>query len=301
MTMTGISGLAIRAAAGIAATSLCMAANAAFSVAAIALCIDNGITKSGGGGAGDGTYACHYTHNPGILLPYTGTLEGNAQTTIGPRKVGVVATGSATLSGGLGMDYGVRAYASGSLTDRFQLQAQDADGNPIAGGSMDIDLMATGKISLNGTGDYAELSSAELHYNLSVTSGGNPTARQGDWVLDATTGPGEQFITVPISVTVSWTGRQDVEVRLYSAAEVQSKVQADGTVNGEIKFGNSLDWVGISNVRDSQGNPVASFYALSPDTGVVWGGAPPVPEPAAWASLALGLAVLATRRSRRAG
>lgn len=67
---------------------------------------------------------------------------------------------------------------------------------------------------------------------------------------------------------------------MWAEASLDAKLEASGNFDGIVEFGNSLDWLGITSVTDGEGNPVASFTAISPDTSVDCGQAA-VPVPAA--------------------
>jgi hypothetical protein len=211
--------------------------------------------------------------------------------------VGVALQADASLQTYLPTDFGTEVSATASVTDRFQVYAQREDGHVVGGGTMDIDLLATGTVTLSGDGSFNDiLSFAALNYQFNVWGQSGSEQQFGNVSLDHTDPRGTILVSAPLSATISWFGDSVINIELKTDAQVIAKLELDGVVNGRVVFGNSLDWVGIRNVRDENGNLVASFSAVSPDTGILWGGTAPVPEPAATGLFALGLAMLAVRR-----
>ena len=81
-------------------------------------------------------------------------------------------------------------------------------------------------------------------------------------------------MAVPLAGVVPWIRGQPIQIQMLANASLDALLEASGSFSGIVEFGNSLDWLGITSVTDDAGNPVASFTAMSPDTGVDWGQTP---------------------------
>lgn len=221
--------------------------------------------------------------------------EARVELRLGPRKIGVVtyAAGSLTLVDPIPTVLKSEAVSSANLTDRFEMLARDAAGNLVSSGSMDIDLIATGLVSLQGTGSFAtpplpDASLASLAFEFSWSSG-----RTEDRV--SVTAPTSQVVPVsaPITVRASWTAGKPFTFAMSVLAASCVVLGSDGSGTARVVFGNSWDWLGIRNVANAASQPVASFSTISPDSGIDWGApAVAVREPPATVLSLLGLGAL---------
>lgn len=265
---------------------------ATISLEASAKCHDGGV-KDSEGGPGVPVANCSWSVAQGGLFPRSGTVTGSAEARIGYRAVGVTASAQASLTTKLTSDFGTDVTASSHLEDFFFMTATLPDGTPVSNGYMQINAIATGEVHLNTSGA-GYLSTVQLDYLLSV--GGFSVASNSIYMLD---GDPPQQIVQPFAVVVPWQAGLAVPIIMQANAVVDAVLFDDGSVDALAQFGNSLDWLGISNVTDAGGNPVASFTALSADGSVDWGAAAVVPLPAAGWLFASGLVALLGLMGRR--
>ena len=166
---------------------------------------------------------------------------------------------------------------------------------------MQINALATGQIRLDTEGAVTVNTRALLNFGINV---GGSSVSQVEMIFLGELEPGEiRFINVPFVISsVPFTGAAAIAIDMFARADLVAELTNDGSVDGRIQFGNSLEWQGITNVRDSAGNPAASFSALSPGTGTDWGAVTPVPEPRAGLLMIVsGVLVLAALRRQRRG
>ena len=232
------------------------------------------------------------------------TGSATATTTAGPRKVGVQVNGSITLATDEPRFVVVMSRADITLTEAMQMSAADANGGQVQSGTMDINMLASGILSITSSGPDPELqfigfdaAKIALSYQLTVpgivSSGGSREYKIFN--------PGPHAVGDGFSVTVPWISGQAITTELAVAGVVELLMRNDGFINGSVSFGNSLDWLGISNVRDSNGNPVPDFLLLG-DNGAVWGRdeeLPPVPLPGTLAMALTALVPVMLRLRRR--
>ncbi len=80
---------------------------------------------------------------------------------------------------------------------------------------------------------------------------------------------GNHYVTVPVQ------NHHEVLVRMQALASAAADCFADNTVaNASADFGHSFEWLGVTDVRDSAGNPIAD-YSLTDDVGRDWAVGPP--------------------------
>jgi hypothetical protein len=228
------------------------------------------------------------------------TASGSAYTTIrvGPRTVGIDTKATASLM--RVHDYMpattiAQAAGRATLVDRFETVATDAEGRPLSSGYMDINVLASGVVSLSGSGaGLSGVSSSQLRYRFELVPGDEVEGRVS--IDYAASEAADAWLTqrwfweagVPTSLTL--------EVETFASAFMTGT----GSAEAHVDFGNSLDWIGVTNVTDADGVPVASFRMVSADTGIDWGAyQPPVPEPATWGMLAAGLGLVGWAARRR--
>ena len=216
------------------------------------------------------------------------TASGSALTQIkaGYRRLGIDSKATASLN--RVHDYMtastiVQTTGHAILVDKFDMVAKDAQGNRIAAGYMDVDIMASGVVSLSGSGaGLSGFSSAQLGYRIEMLSARHAEGQVSISYADS----------VPVDAVFSerWYWQDGattltMEVRAMTSAFMT----ATGSADARVDFGNSLHWLGVRNITDAGGVPVASFSMVSADTGIDWGVyTAPVPEPATWVLLLAG-------------
>jgi hypothetical protein len=264
------------------------------------VCIDDGVVKDGiGGGIAAPSAACSYDVSRGGINRRTGTAAGNAQGVAAPRAVGVdVATDVGLIDTFAPTVFGARAVADARLEDVFIPVGELGIGTTVSNGLMDIHAVATGQIRLDAQGAATPNTRAFLNYAIAVGTAGTSAT---ELVFLGDLAPGEiRLISVPFVIpAVPFVSGLPITVQMAARADLLAELDHEGSIDGRIQFANSLDWVGIANVTDAAGTPLARFSAFSPDTGVDWGALTPVPEPSAWAMLLCGLGAVAVACRRR--
>jgi hypothetical protein len=286
-----------------AAATFAAPASAAFSFHAEAVCIDDGVVKQGiEGGIAAPSASCSYSVNRGGLNRRAGSAAASAQGIAGARAVGVEVAADATLADTfVPTVFGANALASARIEDIFIPIGTLPAGIPVSNGLMDIHAVATGQIRLDAQGAATINTRAFLNYAIAVGGAGTSAT---ELVFLGDLAPGEtRVINVPFVIpAVPFVNGLAITVQMAARAELFAELEHEGSIDGRIQFGNSLDWLGIANVTDAAGAPLAGFAAISPDTGTDWSTLSPVPEPAAWALLLGGLgAVLIATRPRGRG
>jgi len=273
-------------------------AQAAIAFQTEAICIDNGDVQDGiAGGLPVASAACSYSVNRSGLNRRVGSAEATAQAIAGVRSVGVDVSVDTTLATAFPTVFGARVIADARIDDSFVVTGTLPLGTPVGNGLMNINAVATGQIRLDTSGAASLNTRAFLHYVIAVGSGGTS---QTEIVFLGDLAPGElRTLSVPFVIpAVPFFGGSPISVQMSARAELIGELTDDGAVDGRIQFGNSLDWLGISNVTDASGTPLASFSAISSETGVDWGAVTAVPEPAAWALFACGLGAVLVASAR---
>ena len=283
--------------------ALASSGHAAISFHTEAVCIDNGTVQDGiAGGLPVASAACSYSVNRSGLNRRAGSAEATAQAVAGARSVGVDVSVDAALGTAFPTVFGANAIADARIEDTFIVTGTLPLGTPVSSGLMSISAIATGQIRLDTSGGASLNTQAFLHYVIAVGAGGTS---QTEIFFLGDLAPGElRVVNVPFVIpAVPFLAGAAIPVSMTARAELTGELVDDGTIDARIQFGNSLEWLGISDVTDAAGTPLASFSALSPGTGVDWGAVPAVPEPAQWLTFAcgLGMVLLARARRRRSG
>ena len=229
------------------------------------------------------------------------SASGSAFTTIraGQRRVGIDSKATASLN--RVHDY-MPAYTIVQTTGRITLVEQlvvgatDAQGNPVTSGYMDVNVLASGVVSLSGSGaGLSGVSSSKLRYRLEMSPGSHVDGAFAINHADSVAADG--------LLTQRWFWESGASTTLTLDVETFTSAFMTGTGNADarVDFGNSLDWLGVRNVTDIHGAPLASFSMVSADTGIDWGAyQPPVPEPATWGLMLAGLGYVVWKGARRA-
>ncbi len=297
--MRSIGSVAYPAACALGLALASATGHAAIAFHTEAVCIDNGSVQDGiAGGLPVAAAACTYSVNRSGLNRRTGAAEASAQAIAGARSVGVDVSVDATLATAFPTVFGARTIADARIEDTFILTGTLPLGTPVGNGLMNINAIATGQIRLDTSGAASLNTQAFLHFVIAVGSGG---VAHTETVLLGELESGElRIINVPFVIpAVPFLGGVAIPVSMTARAELTGELVDDGALDARIQFGNSLDWLGISNVTDAAGTPLASFSALSPATGVDWGAVAAVPEPAQWLTFACGLGLLLLAGARR--
>ena len=234
---------------------------------------------------------------------HTSSSDARVELRVGTRRIGVVTQANASLHLFEPVPSRLLSEAtiSASLTDRFDMIALDSQGNFVAAGSMDIDIIASGLVSLQGSGSFATPSLpdvSESYLKYEITSGAGSVS---DDVTITAPQTATRSVSTPISVRVNWLAGDAFTFAMSVLSQSYVVLGTDGSARASVEFGNSLDWLGIRNVTDANGVPVASFSAISPDTGVDWGDYVSVPEPPTAPGALVGAAVLGWLCRRKAG
>lgn len=244
-----------------------------------------------------GLSSCHFSMSNS---EHVASGAAAVQIKVADRKVGVVSSANASLQlldtvGGMTV---VQSAGHAKLTDSFGAVAKDAAGNAVTAGYMDVDVLATGTMSFSGSGEGLNgSSSARIHYTFELQYGGTVAK---SFQLTA---PGTQPLSARLSHRIEWFAGDKIWLSMEVDAATNAFLGGSGTADAKVDFGNSLDWLGVRNVTDLNGVPVASYSMVSADSGVDWGVyTPAVPEPASWGLLlaGLGLTLGVVRRQRRA-
>lgn len=229
------------------------------------------------------------------------TASGSAFTTIraGQRRVGIDSKATASLN--RVHDYMpaytiVQTTGHITLTEQLVMGATDAQGTPVTSGYMDVNVLASGVVSLSGSGaGLSGVSSSKLRYRFEMSPGSHVDGEFEINYADSVAADG--------LLTERWFWESGASTTLTLEVETFTSafMTATGSADARVDFGNSLDWLGVRNVTDIHGAPVASFSMVSADTGVDWGKyQPPVPEPATWGLMLAGLGFVGWKGAKRA-
>lgn len=209
------------------------------------------------------------------------------------KKIAGTATTQVSAAGAVGnTTFSARGRSTGSLADFFFVDALNDASVTVQEGTMVVNLLLSGSLQAWRADGGTASTRASLDYQIVVGS-----AVEADQITrNAVSTPEGSLLPInrPISLFLPWTAGEPVSVTMVLIGDVFSEVSGTGIGQANFIFGNSLDWLGISDVRDANGDPVASFTAIGPTAD--W--ATPVPLPATLPAFVGMLTVLALFRRR---
>lgn len=226
-------------------------------------------------------------------------VEAKASAFAGTTSLGASAFSTAQSAIGVSGFYGTgaTAFSQAQLTQYFQV---DAPGLTGQNGIMQVPLLISGDISINGDGGepfgytqaraYALLWATGLPANNNCRSAASACNEQS---YDESNGVISQPSTIPGTLTLNIPIRfgdiGSFSLQLWASADATAVAANNGTANqnAEANFLNTVTWGGISNILDKNGN-IVSNWAIQSAPGVDL--ASPVPVPAAFYLFLTGLA-----------
>lgn len=251
-----------------------------------ATCLDNGVVRDQMSGASSSS--CTHQVSQGGFLPRQLDMDGSVTAVAAFRSVGLDADAHVAQNASIPLPATVSLTADASMQDVIVLDASFPNGTPVPGGFFSLSALATGTMGFTGF-PLSNASQAVLDVSILV---GGVSAASGQFVIDpATPAAG---IALPIAAVIPWVQGTPIPVVMQASFSGDLVLAVDGDVSLDVDFSGSLDWLGITEVTDDTGTPVASFTATTPE-GRDW--VAPLPEPgAAW--LLAAAAVLAGARLR---
>lgn len=237
--------------------------------------------------------------------------------------LGVVGATARTSYTGFGSNGAVIAEAGGSWSEGLEFVWDNRFTLSNLGTlRLNYNIGATGGLSMStqdrGDGVLVKTGQASIGYNLRVgptiasgtmrQSGGGPVEETGQWgtvsgsiEVSPIAGTGNDYRFTAIGLSLSGNA---------AARTIHLAHNEDGTAQAHAEFGSTLQWQGIVDVQafDTQGQSLAlpagfELALVGRQTGFdYWHEAPKVavPEPAGWALMAAGPALLGWRRARAA-
>lgn len=227
---------------------------------------------------------------PGGCVPLTDTRiqtdpAGGVQMGTATADFGILLAGS---SGSWGGGAGLQAIGTSSAfwQDQFVVGCGPLPCDVTAS------VLVTGTLAtlapLGGPGGFAG-------YGATISVGGSSLGVAADQLTQSgvTTTIGT---LAPLVLTVTFTVNSGAPV--FASGLLRTNAGGIGAgASGSSDFTSTLRWLGFTDVRDANGDPVTGVTAFSPDTGIDW--AQPIPEPTTAALLAFGLAALSATHARR--
>ena len=253
-----------------------------------ATCIDNGVVRNQQSGAPSSS--CTHQVSQGGFTPRQLDMDGTATAVAAFRSVGLDADAHIDQNAFIPLPATVSLTADASMQDVIVLDASFPNGTPVPGGFFSLSAAATGTMSFTG---FPLSNASQAVLDVSIVVGGF-AAGSGQFVIDPATPV--TGIALPIAAVIPWTQGVAIPVVMQVGFSGDLVLAVDGDVSLDVDFSGSLDWLGITEVTDASGTPVASFTATTPE-GRDW--VSPLPEPGAVALLGAGAAVLGLRRLGR--
>jgi len=210
---------------------------------------------------------------------------------------------SATASAGLGDSITIGAPgAVGMLhaTAAFSVHALLSGVTQVAG-SMDPAIPGNAAVYLSWTARLVVSGDNGILGDLTLSGGCNSFTNVNDGLFKCGGDPLGLHSTTSFSFasgeTLSVGIEGEVRLMVIGAQERGGMASASSVAD----FGNTMAWGGFQDVRDSLGNPVTGFTALSASTGFNYANPFPsaIPEPSTWLLMLCGLAGLARLGQRR--
>lgn len=151
-------------------------------------------------------------------------------------------------------------------TDEFIFTATDLDGQPVAAGSFTAQAHFSGTATASGGGLYNAFAAVGGSVSINNIGGGPRTIATASGL--GVNSPREMNQVVP--VTVTWVSGLPIIVQMRAVAEAQGSSSdrfgsAPGSFAATANIFNTIEWGGITDVKDQDGNAVASFTALNAD------------------------------------
>jgi hypothetical protein len=206
---------------------------------------------------------------------------------------------SASASGSSTFLMSTYTQVAAKYRDTFFLDAIDSTGLRVFSGTFTATATFSGTAEASGSGSYNAL--ATVFGSMTVGNIGSPSQR----IL---TTDGSRPLFLPVSINVPWVAGAPIPILMQAVAEASGSAgnqvgSASGSFSAEGDLMSTIEWTGITEVLDGNGNPVSSFTAMSADGIDYATGSAVVPLPAtAWlfGSAIIG-AGLINRRKRKKG
>ena len=265
------------------------------SVQTSAKCIDDGVVKTSQFKSNAPATCTYSVDRPGFNRR-VGNSRGFANGFINANTAGVATFSNTVLDDtALPTVFGAETRAFARVNGFFRPNGTNANGTRVGSGYMTINFSATGSLTLDGEGDDFITSNGYLRYSVDID---NQVRTESEYDLFAIN-DSQTLNTLHSATQIHWDGNSLMQFGMQAEAYSYGILENVGKVDVEVSFLSTLKWLGISNVTDEQGNPVASFTAISDDGSFDWASASPVPEVSTAWLFASGALALWFARSRR--
>lgn len=243
--------------------------------------------------------------------------HGEARASAASKTVGVFAESSVVVfsdeAGGSKVDGYMFSDAFARFSDFVRIDARDGDGKKIPRGTLTVNFRVEGQLSVTLVAGDVVGSYARLDYRAEVDGMSIKPASPEIRIRYANEGadddlgpliiPDPEPINVVLTETgIPWDGTTPMSFAIEARARALAKAHgAVSSVLATAEFGHTLYWLGITDVADEFGNPVASFTALG-EQDIDWAVPAAVPVPAAgwlFGSALAGLRVVSAFRHTR--
>ncbi|WP_457417999.1 hypothetical protein [Roseateles sp. P5_E7] len=212
--------------------------------------------------------------------------------------------------------FSAHAMASGGFGDSFTIVAPGAvgmlqgsagfsvhallSGAAQVAGSLDPSIPGNGEVTVSWTARMVVSGASGILGDVRLSGGCNSFTSVNDGLFRCGGDPlGQHSMSFSFASgeTLSVSIEGEVRTSVFGAQGRGGMAQAVGLAD----FGHTMAWGGFQDVRDSLGNPVAGFTALSASTGFNYANSFPsaIPEPSAWLLMLCGLAGLTRLGQRR--
>ncbi len=268
------------------------------SVQTSAKCIDDGVVKASQIRSNAPSGCTYLVDRPGFNRR-AGDSRGFANGFVVANTAGVAAFSNSVLEDtALPTVFGAETRAFSRVSGYFRPNGTAANGARVGSGYMTINFSATGSLLLAGQGDDFVTSNGYLRYSVDID---NQVREEREYDVFAIS-DSQTIGTLHEATGIHWDGNSLMQFGMQAEAYSYAILENVGKVDVEIAFFNTLRWLGISNVTDELGRPVASFTAISDDGTFDWATASPVPQPpTSWLFASGALALLFRCCRRRVG